>query len=159
MPTLDPALTFTRPIAAAYRNGDGALTVAPVDLARFDHDSAGRPLGLLIEPGPGAGLADRAALAAAVLGPKTPATVLHAVTTAAGATLQLAHYGLDATALVNACLRAGGWHRAIGVVAGYLPIGRDGLVRYRATRWQPAAVLGAAPALLRDGAGRPLLAG
>jgi hypothetical protein len=46
---LDSRITFTRASAARYTDSYGILQSAGVDQPRFDHDSLGEPLGLLME--------------------------------------------------------------------------------------------------------------
>ena len=46
---LDPRITFTRASTGTYVGADGLIKTAAVNEARFDHDSDGNSLGLLIE--------------------------------------------------------------------------------------------------------------
>ena len=47
--TLDPALTFTRASSGTYIGADGLVKTASTNVARFEYDTNGNPLGLLIE--------------------------------------------------------------------------------------------------------------
>lgn len=47
--TLDPLLTFTRSSSGTYLGADGLVKTAGTNVARFDYDTSGTPLGLLIE--------------------------------------------------------------------------------------------------------------
>jgi hypothetical protein len=47
--TLDPLLTFTRSSSGTYLGSDGLVKTAGSNVARFDYDTSGTPLGLLIE--------------------------------------------------------------------------------------------------------------
>lgn len=48
---LDPLLTFTRSSSGTYIGADGLVKTAGTNVARFEYDSNGNPLGLLIEAG------------------------------------------------------------------------------------------------------------
>lgn len=48
---LDPLLTFTRSSSGTYIGADGLVKTAGTNVARFEYDSNGNPLGLLIESG------------------------------------------------------------------------------------------------------------
>lgn len=160
----DIAFAFTRPTAAAYRNGAGALVEAGIDAPRFDHLPDGTPRGLLVEPGEQLGLADRARLdplmlPAALLSAR--ATVLHALDTGTGL-VRRAWYSEDAKATIDACLSIAGHHASIGVIAGYRARQgsrfEPGFVRYRRQSWALTRVLAAnTVAALADEAGRPLI--
>jgi len=129
---------FQRPSVAPYRKSDGTLSVAPADVPRFDHDAGGSPLGLLVEAGAEMGQHDSIALRAPV--PiEGAATVFHEVANADGIQRR-AHYTLNATATVNACLAQVCHHRAIGAVAGFVAI-RSGVVAYQGKRWTPPAIV------------------
>lgn len=129
---------FGRPTAAPYRKSDGTLAVAAPDAARFDHDAGGVALGLLVEAGTEMGQHDRITLRAPIA-IEGAATVFHEIADATGIQRR-AHYTLDATATVNACLAQLGHHRAIGAVAGFVPI-RSGIVAYQGKRWSPPTVV------------------
>jgi hypothetical protein len=47
--TLDPLLTFTRSSSGTYLGSDGLVKTAGSNVARFEYDTSGNPLGLLIE--------------------------------------------------------------------------------------------------------------
>lgn len=47
--TLDPALSFTRASSGTYLGADGLVKTASTNVARFEYDTSGNPLGLLIE--------------------------------------------------------------------------------------------------------------
>ena len=47
--TLDPLLTFTRSSSGTYLGSDGLVKTAGSNVARFDYNTSGTPLGLLIE--------------------------------------------------------------------------------------------------------------
>ncbi|RYY25230.1 MAG: hypothetical protein EOP62_14305 [Sphingomonadales bacterium] len=147
---------FKRPHVADYRNANGAIVTAAIDAPRFDHDLAGSPIGLVVEPGPDLGQHDRVSLAAAIA-IDGPATVFQAITLPDGSTLRRAVYTRDVTATVNALLRVAGRHQAIGAVGGFIAI-RNGAVRYRGKSWTPPAVIAADAALLAGGHDRPMLA-
>ena len=59
---LDLAFAFARSEVAPYRNSAGQTVQAPVDAARFDHDDAGAPRGLLVTGGSDYGTRDRLAV-------------------------------------------------------------------------------------------------
>jgi hypothetical protein len=46
---LDNRIAFSRSTIGTYVDSSGLIKTAPVNVARFDHDSTGKPLGLLIE--------------------------------------------------------------------------------------------------------------
>ena len=46
---LDNRIAFSRSSIGTYVDSSGLIKTAPVNVARFDHDSTGKPLGLLIE--------------------------------------------------------------------------------------------------------------
>ena len=46
---LDPRITFTRSSTGTYLYSDGLIKTAPSGVARFDYDSSGNALGLLVE--------------------------------------------------------------------------------------------------------------
>lgn len=47
--TLDPLLTFTRSSSGTYLGSDGLVKTAGTNVARFQYDTSGNPMGLLIE--------------------------------------------------------------------------------------------------------------
>lgn len=47
--TLDPLLTFTRSSSGTYLGADGLVKTASTNGARFEYDTSGNPLGLLLE--------------------------------------------------------------------------------------------------------------
>ncbi len=130
---------FARPNAAPYRRADGSLVTAAIDAPRFDHDPGGVSLGLLVEAGAEMGQHDRVTLRAPVA-IEGATTVFHETINAAGAIVRRAHYTLNASATINACLAQVARHRAIGAVAGFLPI-RAGVVAYKGKRWTPPAII------------------
>lgn len=132
------AFAFSRPTSALYRRPDGSLTVAAPNGPRFDHDAGGVPLGLLVEAGAEMGQHDRVTLRAPVA-IDGAATVFHEIVDATGLQRR-AHYTLNVSGTVNACLAQIGHHRAIGAVAGFVPI-RSGIVAYLGKRWSPPAIV------------------
>ncbi len=147
--------SFARPKAAPYRAADGRTTVAAVDQPRFDHQSDGSAIGLLVEAGSEMGQHDAIRLRAGTiaLDAGEKATVLHEIAAADGSIARRAHYTLAAASTVDACLAQIGRHRLIAVVAGFLPI-RSRVVAYRGRRWTPPAIVVLAdgtPISLRSG--------
>lgn len=125
--------TFARPTAAAYRNIGGELVEAVVDEPRFDHDEAGTPRGLIVEPGNRNGREDRVRLANAIDGEGAPHTILHEYERD-GVIINQAVYSTSPRATVDAMLSLIGHHRRIVAVPGYLAnIG--GQVRFDVTLW------------------------
>lgn len=49
--TLDSRLTFTRSSSGTYLGADGLVKTASTNVARFEYDTSGNPMGLLIEGG------------------------------------------------------------------------------------------------------------
>lgn len=162
----DIAFAFTRPTAAAYRNGAGALVEAGIDAPRFDHLPDGTPRGLLVEPGEQLGLADSARLDPLMLAEdllSARVTVLHALDTGGGL-VRRAWYSEDAKATIDACLSIAGHHVSIGIIAGFRARQgsrfEPGFVRYRRQSWSLTRVLAASSlAALGDEDGRPLIGG
>ncbi len=162
----DIAFAFTRPTAAAYRNGAGALVQAAIDVPRFDHLADGTPRGLLVQPGDNLGQADRVRLDPLMLPEDLLAarvTVLHALDIGAGL-VRRAWYSQDAKATIDACLSIAGHHVSIGVIAGYRARQgskfEPGFVRYRRRSWSLTRALAAsASAALADDDGHPLIGG
>jgi hypothetical protein len=130
---------FSRPAAAPYRGPGGGRVIAPANTPRFDHDASGAALGVLVEPGAEPGQADRVRLAGPAMAAGA-ATVFHARRSADGVILRRAHYTLDASATIDACLTQVGHHCSIGAVAGFVAI-RRGIIAYRGQRWAPPAVV------------------
>ncbi|KTE24452.1 MULTISPECIES: hypothetical protein [unclassified Sphingopyxis] len=154
----DAWFDFGRPTAAPHRNAAGAIVVAPVDAPRFDHDLAGKPTGLLVEPGAALGQADRARLQIDAIG-ATVATVLHALREDDGSISRRAWYSRDPQVTIDACLGQAGRHISIAAIPGYRP-NAGGFVRYRGVDWQLAGVLdGGVGTAIGDGSGRALIEG
>jgi len=148
--------SFGRPGAAPVRDAAGLLVQAPAGAPRFDHDEAGKPIGLLIEAGARLGAGDRAKLAMAL--PGGPATIFHHFAAPRGEAERRAYFVLDAAAAVEGLLAGAGHHLAIGAIPGFLR-NRGGHVRYREQDWPLAAAIGPDARAFGDGAGRPLLEG
>ena len=130
---------FRRPRAAPYRRGDGTLTIAAVDVPRFDHERGGGARGLLVEAGSEMGQHDQVTLRAPIA-IEGPGTIFHEIEDSAGAVQRRAHYSLNTTATVAACLAQLGHHRTIGAVPGFVPI-RSGAVAYKNKRWSPPTIV------------------
>ncbi|QUM72192.1 hypothetical protein [Sphingopyxis granuli] len=152
----DAWFDFARPTIAPYRNAAGAIVDAAVDVPRFDHDDAGRPAGLLVEPGEQLGQADRARLQVDAIG-ATVATVLHAWRADDGSVVRRAWYTKNPQATIDACLGQAAHHLQIGAVPGYRP-NLGGFVRFRGADWQLTELLGAGGGrALGDDDGRALI--
>jgi hypothetical protein len=161
----DVAFSFSRPIAADFVSAAGTIQNAAVDAPRFDHDTNGDPLGLLIEGGPVLGQADRVKidplmLAEDIVGQEV--TVFHARTMPDGTVERRAWYSRDAIATINGLLAGVGRHHSIGLIAGFRENKggpeETGYVRYRGQSWQLAELLAVGDGkLLSDEAGRPLI--
>lgn len=143
MPLVDQpfaaTFTFARARTAAYVDAAGAVQVAAIDAARFDHDLAGAPRGVLIEGRPQYSAADRLQVVDgdwAVPG----GTVLHEIETAAGVERRAWYAPTAPRATVNACLNAKGRHRRLAYVPTYLP-NRGGFVRWRDRFWSLGALV------------------
>lgn len=161
---LSLAFDFARSEAATYRNAQGNLVTAPVNVPRFDHAGDGTPLGLLVGRGSDIGLRDRVAidpliLPAELVESEEPeermATVFHCWLPE-GETVERrdAWYTRNTAAAIDALMRQPGHHRTIGVVRGFAPQ-RAGEVRLRARSWRTAGYLAAGTGVLGDGvAGR-----
>lgn len=163
MPLVDQpfgaTFTFARKGSATYRAFNGAVVSVPTDVPRFDHDWAGRPLGLLIEGRPDRWRPDRLAIKPgdwAVPG----GTVLHAVLDDAGEIQRSAWYSAqDPVEAVNACLRMIGRHQLIAYVPGYIR-NQDGWVRWRRYRYRLGRIIQASAATaIGASANAPLLEG
>jgi hypothetical protein len=154
--------TFSRSIAAPYRDFEGTVQIAAPNIARFDHDAAHVLKGILVEPGPGFGQHDNLASVAGWDVGLVEATVLHSYE-ADGEIRNVAFYTRSAKAMVDACLRVAGHHREIKVVDGFLR-NRGGYVRNDRRNWQLGSAIATAPGplpspVLADQAGRPLIEG
>lgn len=152
----DAWFDFTRPNIAPYRDAGGAIVDAAIDTPRFDHDAAGAPIGLLVEPGAQLGQADRARLQSAAIG-ATDSTVLHEWRAADGTLERRAWYSRDPQATIDACLGQAAHHVRIGAVPGFRP-NLGGFVRYRGLDWQLTGLVGTGDgAALGDEEGRALI--
>lgn len=136
----DAWFDFTRPTIAPYRDSDGELVDAAVDVPRFDHDADGEPIGLIVDPGEELGQADRARLQADAIG-ATAATVLHARLDDDGAIVRRAWYSRDPQATIDACLGQAGRHLSLAAIPGFRP-NAGGFVRFRGVDWMLTGLLG-----------------
>ncbi|MEZ5709716.1 MAG: hypothetical protein R3E02_10055 [Blastomonas sp.] len=157
----DLAFAFSRPLAAAYRNGAGVLVQAAIDAPRFDHDATGAPLGLLIEPGSWLGAADRPLFDPLMLPDDMAgreATILQEFDDGRGAELRRAFYTRNAVAAIGSLMRQAGHHRALGVIDGFAP-NMGGHVRYRGQSWYLPRIVGTGMDgfALGDGEGHALI--
>lgn len=176
------AFDFARSEAAAVRGPDGVVTTIAPDLPRFDHDTAGKPRGLLVTSGSDIGGQDRSAfdplMLPAALTEGTDltareATVYHAFVpltasqTEGGVSaatpeqfeagiIRRAFYTRDAARLIDALIRSAGHHLAIGAHAGFAE-NRDGFARYRGKLWQLPQGLGVDGAALTSAPAKPLI--
>lgn len=176
------AFDFARSEAAAVRGPDGVVRTLAADSPRFDHDSAGRPRGLLVTSGSDIGGQDRSAFdplmlpAALTEGDDLKAreaTVYHAfvplsasqtVNGVSAATpaqfdagiIRRAFYTREAARLIDALMRSAGHHLVIGAHAGFAE-NRDGFARYRGKLWQLPQGLGNDGAALTSSADKPLI--
>ncbi|MCM3419046.1 hypothetical protein [Sphingopyxis alaskensis] len=131
---------FVRPTIAPYRNADGELVDAAIDVPRFDHDEQGVPTGLIVDPGEELGQADRARLQEEAIG-ATESTILHARLADDGQIIRRAWYSRDPQATIDACLGQAGRHLSIGAVPGFRP-NLGGFIRYRDVDWQLTGLIG-----------------
>ncbi len=171
------AFDFARSEAAAVRGPDGVLATAPANQPRFDHDTAGKPRGLLVTGGEEPGGGDRTAFdplmlpAALTEGEDLKAreaTVYHAFVPVSAeiedasaevfeaAIVRRAFYTRDAARLIDTLLRSAGRHVMIGAHAGFAE-NRDGFARYRGKRWLLPVGLGVDGAALASAAHKPLI--
>ncbi|VWX62572.1 hypothetical protein [Sphingorhabdus sp. 109] len=161
------AFTFARPLAAAYRDANGDSQSAAIDTPRFDHDSDGNPLGLLVEGGPYLGQADRTLIDPLMLPENIvgeEVTILHSMTDIDGTIIRRAWYSRDAIAMINGLLAIAGRHAEIGLIAGFRENKGEpdetGYVRYRGQSWHLVPLISATGGVfLADAAGRPLIGG
>lgn len=153
---------FSRTIAADCRDATGAVVTRAANVARFDHDIAGLPLGLIVAPGEAVNQHDAVSVP---IGDWTDgvltSTVLHEYEID-GAITRRAIHTTKVRATVNACLAIAARHRFIGVVPVFLPnLGNDnltGFVRFRAIAYPLGQALGdGAGHAIGDSAGRPLI--
>lgn len=176
------AFDFARSEAAAVRGPDGVVTTLGANLPRFDHDTAGKPRGLLVTPGADIGGQDRSAFDPLMLPAALTdgadltareATVYHAfvpiaasrtedgVSAAtpeqfAAAIIRRAFYTRDAARLIDALIRSAGHHLVIGAHAGFAE-NRDGFARYRGKRWRLPEGVGVDGAALTSSPAKPLI--
>lgn len=176
------AFTFARSEAAAVRGPDGVITTLGANLPRFDHDTAGKPRGLLVTPGSDLGGQDRSAFdplmlpAALTEGADLTAreaTVYHAFVPLAAsltedgisaatpeqfeaAIIRRAFYTREAARLIDALMRTAGHHLAIGAHAGFAE-NADGFARFRGKRWRLPEGLGVDGAALTSAPAKPLI--
>ncbi|WCT72065.1 hypothetical protein PQ455_10435 [Sphingomonas naphthae] len=150
--------SFSRRAAAPVRDSSGAASYAPANVARFDYDQAGNPIGLLIEAGDRMGFEDRCTPIAGSWETSDGATIFHAWAGADGVVRYEARYTRSPRAAIAAALASVGHHRIIGAAPGYL-FNLGGYVRYRGILWtlSPALSVGAGRAL-GDFAGRAIIA-
>lgn len=157
---------FARPVPATARAVNGAIVTVAANAPRFDHDVTGRPLGLLVTPGPAFGQHDAVTAKPGDWEPQY-ATVLHHFDGGGwggDGPERRALFTLRARDAVTACLGQAGHHREILVVPQYLTRHVDaagrGFVRWGALAWYLAGALGDdAGRAVADGGGRPLLEG
>lgn len=160
----DLAFDFGRSETASFRDATGALQVAAVNVARFDHDALGAPLGLLVSAGAEIGGADRAVLDPLILPldllePAAEATIFHSFDDGTGIQRR-AWYSRDARATIDALLAQVGHHIEIGVIRGLRQpeLAAEGeIVRYRGAVWLLPELLIAGDDLLADTEDRPLI--
>ncbi|QDH35840.1 hypothetical protein [Porphyrobacter sp. YT40] len=176
------AFDFARSEAAAVRGADGVVRTLAANVPRFDHDTTGKPRGLLVTSGSDIGGQDRSAFdplmlpAALTEGEDLKAreaTVYHAfVPLAASQTeggvsaaspeqfaagiIRRAFYTREAARLIDALIRSAGHHLVIGTHAGFAE-NRDGFARYRGKLWQLPLGLGADGAALSSVEHKPLI--
>jgi hypothetical protein len=151
--------SFSRGVAAPYRNAGGVTVTAPRDIARFDHDADGNRLGLLISSGTGMEDHDQAQVLAGDWEPggaDRRATVF--VEWDDGTAIQRrALYTQDVRATVDACLHIEGHLRVLGACPGHLA-NRGGSVRYKTVDWPLGDALSAGDGFaLGDDVGRVLI--
>ena len=137
---------FARTVAADYRRRTGAITTAAINEPRFDHDSSGQRLGLLVTRGAARGQHDDVRTPPGDWVVAGRATVLCEWSDAQGIHRRAA-YTRDARAALDGFLRIAGHHRMIGAVASYLPnlggaLG-SGYVHYANRDWPLGDALGA----------------
>lgn len=176
------AFAFARSEAGAVRGPDGVVTTQGPDLPRFDHDTAGKPRGLLVTPGSDLGGQDRSAFDPLMLPAELTegadltareATVYHAfVPLAASQTedgvsaaspeafeagiVRRAFYTREAARLIDALMRTAGHHLTIGAHAGFAE-NAGGFARYRGKLWRLPESLGVDGAALTSSAVKPLI--
>ena len=157
---------FARPIVANYRNSAGAIIVAAVDEARFDHSAIGIRRGLLVESGPQAGQHDAVSVLSGSWEVSGATTVMfewvhRQALDGSDIVQRRAVYSTNVRATINGCLNITGHMRAIGAVSGFLPnLGPpfEGYVKYHNKTWPLGFALAASDtAVLADSDGRILL--
>lgn len=150
---------FTRPTQMPYRDADGALQTADIDVARFDHEEDGTPLGLLVERGAALGLSDRAVMQDGALEEYagTDCTVLHAQILDDGSVERRAWYSRAPATTITAMLGTVGHHASIGVIPGFRE-NKGGHVRYRGFSWYLMGFIEVGDgSVLSDDSDRPLI--
>lgn len=155
--TFAATFDFARSAPANVRNRLGVMTTVAADVPRFDHDRAGKPIGLLVKAGADLGQRDRVKLKAPAV-PNEAATVLHAIVVD-GLLVRRAHYTMVPNITIDALLRLAGRHQAIGAVPGFLPL-RGNVIRFRGAEWQGPTIVTIAPGVAIAAADAvPLLGG
>ena len=162
----DLAFIHSRSETGSYRDAAGVLQVAAADVARFDHDVTGAPLGLFIAGGVDLGGGDQlaidplilpAAIVDALLPTAGDVTVLHHYDPGSGAERR-AWYSRDVVAALNALCSQGGHHLSLGVVPGFRP-NEGGFVRYRGYEWQLPPLIAIDDAVFAVVTDRPIITG
>lgn len=132
--------TFARPGPASYVDAAGVTQIAAQDVPRFDHSGCGRPIGLLVEPGPSLNQGDRVRIVPGAWATLAKATILHEWTDGVSIRAE-AHYATDVVAMVNGCLGAAGHHRRIAIMSGFLK-NYGGWVWATGQRWSLPRLVG-----------------
>lgn len=153
--------TFSRPIAAPYRDANGNLQSAPMDSPRFDHEPDGTAKGLLVESGAEIGQHD-ALKTVAGWDVVKKGMVLHEYEHD-GVVRRVAFYTENVKAMTDACLRWTVHHREIIALDGWKR-NRGGYVRFDGRNWPLGGALAVQPgplpsAVLAAEAGKPLIEG
>ncbi|WP_086733798.1 hypothetical protein [Erythrobacter colymbi] len=176
------AFDFVRSEAAAVRGPNGEVSTLGPDLPRFDHDTTGKPRGLLVTPGSDIGGQDRSAFDPLMLPAELTegadltareATVYHAFVPIAASRTQdgvsaatpeefeagivrRAFYTREAARLIDALMRLAGHHLVIGAHAGFAQ-NAGGFARFRGKRWRLPEGLGVDGAALTSAPAKPLI--
>lgn len=138
--TFEDTFEFSRARAADYREADGEIVEAPIDVPRFDHSEAGVPRGLLVDVTEDFTLPDVLRVRDGDWA-EPPGTLLHEYEDQDGLIQNRAWYVYtDPLGVANVCLDLQARHRRIAFVPVLLP-NRGGHVRWRSALWTLGSIL------------------